>query len=44
MPLEAEYEAEIGKSGNRWTYTKRQEEFAKASRPRRASAACGTSG
>ena len=27
MPLEAEYEAEIGKSGNRWTYTKRQEEI-----------------
>src|SRR5205814_164896 len=26
MPLEAEYEAEIGKSGSRWTYTKRQEE------------------
>src|SRR5262245_52809071 len=26
MPLEAEYEAEIGK-GDRWTYTKRQEEI-----------------
>ena len=27
MPLEHEYEAEIGKSGDRWTYTKRQEEI-----------------
>ena len=27
MPLEHEYEAEIGKGGNRWTYTKRQEEI-----------------
>ena len=27
MPLEEEYEAEIGKGGNRWTYTKRQEEI-----------------
>jgi acyl-CoA dehydrogenase len=27
MPLEHEYEAEIGKSGSRWTYTKRQEEI-----------------
>jgi acyl-CoA dehydrogenase len=27
MPLEEEYEAEIGKSGDRWTYTKRQEEI-----------------
>ena len=27
VPLEHEYEAEIGKSGNRWTYTKRQEEI-----------------
>jgi acyl-CoA dehydrogenase len=27
MPLEEEYEAEIGKSGSRWTYTKRQEEI-----------------
>src|SRR5215510_4144496 len=26
MPLEAEYEAEVGK-GDRWTYTKRQEEI-----------------
>ena len=23
MPLEAEYEGEIGKGGNRWAYTKR---------------------
>jgi len=27
MPLEKEYEAEIGKGGNRWAYTKRQEEI-----------------
>ena len=27
VPLEAEYEAEIGKNGNRWSYTKRQEEI-----------------
>jgi acyl-CoA dehydrogenase len=27
IPLEEEYEAEIGKSGSRWTYTKRQEEI-----------------
>ena len=27
MPLEADYEAEIGKGGDRWTYTKRQEEI-----------------
>ena len=27
MPLEEEYAAEIGKSGNRWAYTKRQEEI-----------------
>ena len=27
MPLEHEYEAEVGKGGNRWTYTKRQEEI-----------------
>ena len=27
MPLEAEYEDEIGKEGNRWVYTKRQEEI-----------------
>ena len=27
MPLEEEYEAEIGKGGNRWAYTKRQEEI-----------------
>jgi acyl-CoA dehydrogenase len=26
MPLEHEYEAEVGK-GDRWTYTKRQEEI-----------------
>jgi acyl-CoA dehydrogenase len=44
MPLEKEYEAEIGKGGNRWAYTKRQRRSAKASKPRRASGACGTSG
>ena len=27
MPLEEEYEAEVGKGGNRWTYTKRQDEI-----------------
>ena len=27
MPLEKEYEAEVGKGGNRWAYTKRQEEI-----------------
>jgi acyl-CoA dehydrogenase len=27
MPLEHEYEAEVGKGGNRWAYTKRQEEI-----------------
>jgi acyl-CoA dehydrogenase len=27
MPLEEEYEAEIGKGGDRWAYTKRQEEI-----------------
>ena len=27
MPLEAEYEAEIGKDGNRWAHTKRQTEI-----------------
>src|SRR5262249_20769462 len=27
MPVEAEFEGEIGKSGSRWTYTKRQEEI-----------------
>ena len=43
MPLEEAYEAEVGK-GDRWAYTKRQRRFAKASRPRRANAACGTSG
>ena len=25
MPLEEEYEAEIGKGGDRWAYTKRQD-------------------
>ena len=39
MPLEQEYEAEVGKGGNRWAYTKRQEEIreglkAKAQRTR----------
>ncbi len=27
MPLEEEYEAEIGKGGDRWAHTKRQEEI-----------------
>ena len=45
MPLEEEYQAEVGKDGDRWAYTKRQDRDPRRPEGQGARArACGISG
>ena len=44
MPLEEEYEAEIGRDGDRFKATKRMIQIREQLKARRGQRACGTSG